>query len=182
MTTTWKTVTGVVAGLALVVGATSALGAREQGPAGQRGGFQRGPGMRGPGPGGPMGPMLPGLRQLGLTDAQRDQIRSLMDAHKGEFEAHAQALGPARKALDDAVTAEAFDEATVRQRAADLAAVEAEGAVLRARIHSEVWALLTPDQQQKARDLKAQAEQRRGQMRERMQQRREQRGQRPPRG
>ncbi|MEZ5293466.1 MAG: Spy/CpxP family protein refolding chaperone [Vicinamibacterales bacterium] len=182
MTTTWKTVAGVVAGLALVVGATSALGAREQGPGGQRG---RGPGMgmRGPGgPGGPMGPMLPGLRQLGLTDAQRDQIKTLMDAHKGEFEAHAQALGPARKGLDDAVTAEAFDEATVRQRAADLAAVEAEGAVLRARIHSEVWALLTPEQQQKARDLKAQAGQRRGEMRKRMQQRRDQRGQRPPRG
>jgi Spy/CpxP family protein refolding chaperone len=31
-------------------------------------------------------------------------------------------------------------------------------AILQARIHSEVWALLTPEQQAKAKELKAQRE------------------------
>ena len=55
--------------------------------------------------------------------------------------------------------------------------VEADGAVLRAKVRGEVWALLTPDQQQKAREIQTQMEQRMGQMRERMQQRRLQRRQ-----
>ena len=39
------------------------------------------------GPGGPMG-MLPMLgRQLGLTDAQKDQIKAIADSHKDEWKA-----------------------------------------------------------------------------------------------
>jgi protein CpxP len=178
MTTRWKQMTGIAAGVALAVGAAATLAAREQGPGplGPGGGFGRrgpgGPGMRGPG-----GPMV-SLRGLDLTDTQREQVRAVMASHQAEFEAQAQKLGPARKALTDAVTAETLDESAIRQRAADVAALEADGAVLRARVHGEIWALLTPEQQQKARDLKAQAEQRRGQARDRMQQRRQLREQR----
>ena len=88
----------------------------------------------------------------------------------------------ARTALQDAVTADSFDEATVRQKSVDVAAVEADAAVLRAKVHSEVWALLTPEQQQKARELKAQRVERRAQMRERLEQRRNQRQQRQQQG
>jgi periplasmic protein CpxP/Spy len=185
MTTNRKYIAGIAAGLALAIGGATALHAREQGPGGSGpgGGFGRGgpggPGMRRPGgPGGPMGAVLPGLRGLELTDAQREQVRAVMESHKAEFEAQFQKLGPARKALHDAVTAEALDESAIRQRAADVAAIEADGAVLQARVHVEVWALLTPEQQQKARDLRAQMEQRRGQVRERIEQRRGQRQER----
>lgn len=180
MTTTRMRIAGCVASLALVIGATAALGAREQGPGGfgPRGGFGRrgpgGPGPGGPGPGGPGGP-VPGLRMLDLAEAQREQVRGIMESHKAEFEAHAQKLGPAHQALADAITAEALDETAIRQRAAELAALEADGAVLRARVHAQVWALLTPEQQQKARDIKAQQAQRRAGMRQRMEQRRQQR-------
>ena len=111
-----------------------------------------------------------------------EQIKAVMDAHKGEFDAQMQKAGPARKALNDAVMAESFNEATVRQKATDLAAAEADGAVLRAKVFSEVWALLTPEQQTKARELKAQAEQRIGQRRDQFEQRRGQRQGRPKRG
>ena len=83
----------------------------------------------------------------------------------------------ARTALQNAVTADSFDEGAVRQTSVDMAAVEADAAVLRAKVHSEVWALLTPEQQQKARELKAQRLERRAQMRERFEQRRNQRQQ-----
>jgi Spy/CpxP family protein refolding chaperone len=64
----------------------------------------------------------------------------------------------------------------------EVAAVDADAAVLRAKVHSEVWALLTPEQQQKARELKAQRVERRAQMRERLEQRRNQRQQRQQQG
>ena len=93
-------------------------------------------------------------------------------------------LRTARAALNDAVTAATFDEGGVRAKAADLAAVEADAAVLRARAHAEVWALLTPEQQQKAQQLKAQRTERQERMRQRFQERRQPRQQRPqqPRG
>lgn len=174
--TTWMKVTGCAAGLALIVGATAALGAREQGPGGFRpgGGFgRRGPG--GPGPGGPGG-LVPGLRELDLTEAQREQVKAVMESHKAEFEAQAQKLGPAHQALGEVITAETLDETAIRQRAAELATVEADGAVLQAKVHAQVWVLLTPEQQQKARDLKAQRAQRRSEMQQRREQRRQQRG------
>jgi protein CpxP len=165
MTTRWKQIAGITAAVALAVGAAATLAAREQGPFGPGAGIGRrgpgGPGMRG---------LFP-LRGLDLTDAQRDQVRAVMQSHRAEFEAQAQKLGPARRALNDAVTAETLDEAAIRQRAAEVAAIEAEGAVLRARVHGEIWALLTPEQQQKARELKARADQRREQRRERFRQR-----------
>ena len=61
----------------------------------------------------------------------------------------------AREALHAVVTADTFDEAAIRLKSADVAAVEADGAVLRAKVHAEVWALLTPEQQQKAKTLQA---------------------------
>lgn len=181
MTKTWKIVTGAALGLALVAGAGAAI-THAQGPMGPGGFMGRGPGgSGGPGrPGGPMG-VIPGLRALNLSDTQREQIKAVMDAHKGEFDAQMQKAGPARKALNDAVMAESFNEATVRQKAADLATAEADGAVLRAKVFSEVWALLTPEQQTKARELKAQTAQRIGERREQFEQRRGQRQGRPKR-
>ena len=182
MTKTWKIVTGAALGLALMAGTGAAI-AHAQGPTGPGGFRGRGPGGPG-GQGGPRGPMglIPGLRALNLTDTQREQIKAVMDAHKGEFDGQMEKAGPARKALNDAVMAETFDEATVRQKATDLATAEADGAVLRAKVFSEVWALLTPEQQTRARELKAQAEQRMGQMRQQFEQRRGQRQGRPKRG
>jgi Spy/CpxP family protein refolding chaperone len=132
---------------------------------------------RGPGGPGGRGAGLP-LRGLDLTDTQREQVRVAMDAHKAEFEALATRSRAARQALNQAVTAETFNEATVREKAIDVAAAEADGAVLRAKAHSEVWALLTPEQQQKARELRASQEARREQMRQRAEQRRSERQQR----
>lgn len=183
MTTMWKRGVGVAAGVALAIGATAAIHARGQGPGGgPRGEFgRRGPGGPGgagmPGMRGPAG-VVPALRALDLTEAQREQVKGVMDAHRVELEAQMQRLGPAREALQSTITAETLDEAAIRQRASELASIEADGAVLRAKVHAQVWGLLTAEQQQRARDLKAQRDQRRTQMRERMSQRRQQRRQR----
>ena len=174
MTRTWQRIAGATLGVALISGAGLAtLAAREQEPAGP--GRPGAMGRRGPG--GPGGPLDLPLRGLALTDTQQEQVRTALDGHKAEFEAIRTRMQAARTALQAAVTADAFNEAAVREKSVDVAAVEADGAVLRAKVHSEVWALLTPEQQQKARELQAQRVERRAQMRERMQQKRQQRQQ-----
>jgi Spy/CpxP family protein refolding chaperone len=84
--------------------------------------------------------------QIGLTDVQRDQIKTIAESHKDEWKALADRERTARAALNDAVTADAIDEATIRQKSADVAAVDADMAVARAHMHAEVFQILTSEQ------------------------------------
>jgi protein CpxP len=117
---------------------------------------------------GPIG--LP-LRELDLSEAQRTQVRSIMESHAAAQREIGDRLRAAHQALEAAVTAETMDEAAIRARSADLAAVQADAAVLRARIHQEIFSILTAEQQARARELRAQAEarlqERAGQLRQR---------------
>lgn len=149
---------------------------RRMGPGGPGGfGFGRGPG----GPFGMLGELGRGLRQLELTDAQREQLRGVMQSHQAAFREIGDRLRIAHEALHSAVTADAVDEAAIRARSADVAAIQADAAVLRARVHQEVFSLLTAEQQAKARELKAQAEAR---MKERASRQRERRNRAPQQG
>ena len=129
------------------------------GPGGPGG--RGGPGRPG-GPGGPMG-MLPMLGpQLGLTDAQRDQIKAIADSHKDEWKTLADRARAAHMALEQAITAQGLNEALVRQKAADAAAVEADLAVARARAFAEVWPILTADQQAQIKTMQDRMSERAG--------------------
>ena len=125
---------------------------------------------RGPG----FGPFLPLGRmaaQLGLTDAQKDQIKTIAQSHREEWTALADRMGTARKALNDAVTAETIDENLIRQRVSELSAVEADAAIARAHARAEMFQVLTPDQRTKAKQLLADRQTRFGQLRERFMER-----------
>jgi Spy/CpxP family protein refolding chaperone len=103
------------------------------------------------GPGGPMG-MLPRLgRDINLTDAQRDQVKAIAESHKDAWTALADRARTARLALNDAVTAETLDEALIRQKSSEAAAVDADMAVARARAHAEVFQILTAEQKAKVK-------------------------------
>ena len=164
---------GVVVGVALVAGLTVvALGAQQQGPPPGRGpGFHGGPGgpggpgfgmMGGPGGRGGRGMMM-GLRELNLTEEQKAQVKAVMDKHQADRKALGEKGRPLHEALQDAITADTFNADDIRAKALAAAAVQADEAVLRAQIHAEVFALLTPDQQAKAKQLKADAKARAGQ-------------------
>jgi Spy/CpxP family protein refolding chaperone len=129
----------------------------------------RGMGRGGPGrpgvPGGPMG-MLPMLGpQIGLSDAQRDQIKAIADSHQDEWKALADRGRAAHMALEDAIGADAIDEAAVRQKSAEAAAVEADVAVARAHAHAEVWQILTADQKTQVKAMQAEMKHAPGQRR-----------------
>jgi periplasmic protein CpxP/Spy len=114
-----------------------------------------GPGGPGRGPGGPMG-MLPMLGpRIGLTDAQKDQIKTIADAHKDEWKALADRERAAHMALDNAISADAIDEALIRQKSAETAAVDADVAVARAHARAEVFQLLTADQKAQLKTMQA---------------------------
>jgi len=124
------------------------------------GAMGRGPWLRG-GPGGPGGMMGgpfgmlgPELRAAGLSDEQWKQVQAVVESHRDEQTAIAERLGAASAALHQAVSADTFDEAAIRAKAAEVAAAQADASVLRAKIRADVLALLTPEQVQKARDAR----------------------------
>ena len=136
--------------------------ARAGGPGrfgGPRGRFGRG----GPGgPGGPMGmlgPMM--LGRLDLTTDQQERVKQILDSHRTEQQAIWKRSMAAHDALESAITIGAFDEGIIRARAADVAAVEADETVMRARVYGEVLQILTSDQQARLKTMQAEMQQRR---------------------
>ena len=145
---------GVGAAAIAVAGGQPGPGIERRGPDGFFGFGQGGPGGRGrggPGRGGPLAG-LP-LRELNLSEAQREQGRAVTESHQAEMKAVGDRAMTARQALQAATTSPSFDEAAVRARAAELAAVEADFAVVRARIFADVFQILTPEQQAKVKEL-----------------------------
>jgi len=172
MTTMFKVtaLAGLITVSGLALATTHAQDAPPQG--GGPGMHRRGPGGGGGGPMGLLGDFGRGLRALELTDAQREQIRGIAKARETEFRATGDRLRTARQGVDALITADTVDEAAIRAKSGELAAVEADAAVLRAKVHQEVWSVLTDEQQAKAKELRAQRETR---MKERAEKRQERR-------
>jgi Spy/CpxP family protein refolding chaperone len=117
-----------------------------------------------------LGPLM--LERLDLSSDQRDRVKQILDSHRDEQRALGDRAMKAHQALQDAVSGGTFDESTVRSRAADVAAVEADEAVAQARVVAEVYQILTADQQTRLKEFQAKAKERQAEMQQRMQQRR----------
>lgn len=133
---------------AIVAGAVAIASA--QGPVGpgRRGGFGPGPG-RG---------ALPFVGALDLNEAQREQVRSVRERYQDQMAQAGKRLREAHDAQRAAIETVPVNEALIRSTAHALANAQTDMALLQARIHSDVWALLTPEQQEKATQLRAQRE------------------------
>jgi periplasmic protein CpxP/Spy len=105
------------------------------------------------------------LRGLDLTEAQREQVRGIMTARQDDFKAIRDRLRAAHEARHQAITRVPVDENEIRARVSEASAVEADFAILRARIHEQVYQVLTPEQQSKARSLAADRQKRRAERR-----------------
>ena len=139
---------------------TQDISAHQDAPQGRRGG---GPGRGGPGgPGGPgrggplggiLGPIP--LERLGLTEAQNQQVRALVDSNQEAQRALRDRAFTAREALEAAIMSDTVDETSIRARSAEVAAVEADVAVSRAKLRNQVFQILTPEQRAEAKRLQA---------------------------
>ena len=108
-------------------------------------------------------PELP-LAALNLSDAQREQVRTILQGHREEGHALTQRGEAAMQALRK-VTEGTIDEGAAAQQGQALGAVIAEEAVLRSRVRAEILAILTPEQQAEAAKIQADREARMKQFR-----------------
>jgi Spy/CpxP family protein refolding chaperone len=148
---------GVAAG---VIAATQNTNAQEVPFKGDHAGPPMGPGALGRM--GPMGLIGPIVERLGLSDAQKDSVKTIMQSHSAEFKTLFDRASTARRALEDAVMADPIDDAAIRQKSADVAAVDADMAVAGAHVRTEVFQVLTADQRDRAKQWAARRAERGG--------------------
>ena len=137
-----KVIGGVIgAAVVAVVLAAAVVSAAAQGPGpgGPRFDHRGGPG----GPGG-FGRGGFGVNLPSLTDAQRQQIRSIVQAHREETRTLAAREHAARQALWASAESGQVDQG----QASELGAATAALATVRAQTHAEMLQVLTPEQRQ----------------------------------
>jgi Spy/CpxP family protein refolding chaperone len=112
-----------------------------------------GPGGHGPGPG-----MVARMaEELDLSDAQKTQLQSIFDKyHSGDFGATMQSFHDARKQLEALIRDPAATDQQVLDASRQAAAQGEKMAIQRHRMAIEIDGILTPEQRDKAKQLKAQ--------------------------
>jgi Spy/CpxP family protein refolding chaperone len=100
-------------------------------------------------------------RELAFTDAQKTQIQTLLSEQRDAIKTTIASLTQAHQALDAAILQTPEDDAVLQTRVNDVAQIEAQLQLARAKVESEIFQLLTPDQQQRAQQFVAQMQSRR---------------------
>ncbi len=112
------------------------------------------PGQRGPGgPGGPRGED-PIFNQLNLTDAQKQQIKTLREKQRTDSEPYHEQLRGNGEQMRAIVEGSSFDEAAARALLAKEAQVETELKLIRIRTDNAIHNLLTAEQKAKLDELR----------------------------
>jgi protein CpxP len=93
--------------------------------------------------------------QLDLTDAQQTQVKEIFAKEKPTMAPLLLQNGQLHQQLMQAAIAGNFDEAKIRTLAAQQGQLEAALAVEHARIASQIFNILTPDQKTKAQEILA---------------------------
>jgi Spy/CpxP family protein refolding chaperone len=130
-------------------------------------------------PGRGAGPLGPGARagrgfdagfalgQLNLSDAQKQQVRDITQRHRQQTQPTMQRLQQAMQEQRAAINQVPVNEGAVRDASAALAKVQADMAVEQARVHADIFNILTVEQQEKAKQLEQQAQARQQERRQR---------------
>jgi len=127
---------GALMAAVLLVGTVAEVAAQD-GRA--RPGFARG---GGPGGLGLFGPGGAGIEGANLTDAQKDQVKAIVESHRDELRGLLDRQAQARRTLAVAAENGRVDDAAANEVGAASAAV----ALTEARMRVEVFQLLTPEQ------------------------------------
>jgi len=116
---------------------------------GGAGGFQGGPRMGGPGRGGPGGPagIFPGLNRIELSDAQREQVRAILEQGRQAGDP-GDKLRQAEQALQAALLADAPNPQAVESARTALNTAHAAQLDHRIDLMQKIAQVLTPAQRQ----------------------------------
>jgi Spy/CpxP family protein refolding chaperone len=131
-----------IVGRVLVVGWVGMMGVTLSASEGQRGG-------RGVPP-----ERLP-LRELDLSNLQRQQIQELREQNGEAIRRAHENVKKSRRELNDAIVSAVVNEGVIRALAVDLGLYEGNAAVQRAYLYAQTWDLLTADQQLRVADIQA---------------------------
>ena len=96
-------------------------------------------------------------RDLELSDDQKTRVKAVLKTHAAEIETQMRSSSAARRALHQAVLGEASDEAAIRAAARQLGQVQGDGAVLFAKIRTEIQPILTEAQRAKIQQFRERA-------------------------
>jgi len=118
--------------------------------------------------------------RLNLTDAQRSQMKQIMQQERPTIKPLMQQLSQSHQQLTQLELSGTFDENAVRNLASQQAQTMTELTVERARLASQMFNLLTPDQKTQLNQMIAERQQRRQQFHQRMQQQQQQQNATPP--
>jgi Spy/CpxP family protein refolding chaperone len=113
-------------------------------PDGEHPGHRRGP----HGGHGPLAALHHLPAELALTAEQREGVREIMEGTRDEMDSLTEERDLRHEALRDAIHSETLDESAIRRSAEDLAEVQADMAVARARTLTRVLVLLSPGQRE----------------------------------
>ncbi len=122
-----------------------------RGPQARHGGMERAPDA-----------LLPGLRGLNLSEAQRDKVFEIMHAQAPGMRERAKAEQKANEELRKLAAAPEYSEAKARALSEAIGKAAAESALARAKLDRQISEVLTPEQRKQLADTKVPAEAPRG--------------------
>ena len=99
---------------------------------------------------------------IGLTEEQQEQIAAIREEERSSNEALREKLWDYKDQMREMTDAGTFDEKAIRAIAKEKAEVQAEMAVARARMQSRVHAIMTPEQQELAKNFRSERQNKRG--------------------
>lgn len=105
---------------------------------------------------GMMGSIPPFLHGLKLTDEQRDAIFNITYKQAPAMRDKEKSLRKAHEALHELATSGKFDEVKAKSLAQDIADNLGAITLMRARVESDIYAVLTPDQRKKIDEAREQ--------------------------
>ena len=121
------------------------------------------------------------LRGLALTDTQGQRVRQFGKQYREQTRKLIRRFRQERGTRQQAVEVMPVDEARIRTAMQQVAKTQVELAILEAQLRSDIHSVLTPEQRQRAQQLRADREarmkQRREQIRKRIQERQRRQGQ-----
>jgi Spy/CpxP family protein refolding chaperone len=124
-----------------------------------------GPMGRGGGPGLALG-------ALNLSEAQREQVREITRRYREQNQAVEKRLGDAMAKQRTAIETVPANEALITSLTQDLVQAQVDVAIAQARLNTEIWSVLTPEQQAEAAKMRAERQARMEERRKEMEQRR----------
>ena len=93
-------------------------------------------------------------RHLDLNDEQRVQVRAILDSTRPEADRFAESMLENREAMRQLRQSGTFDEAQVREIAEQRGELIVDMSVLKARVHSQIHAILTPEQRERMQEMR----------------------------